>query len=161
MVGYAQLDPLVIYKKESYSKYQALNALINQSTVHILANTDFNQIAQNIKAQQEQLQLIQTQQENNDILDKLKSATQDIPKTPIAQPVVQTQSTPTQTMSESSDFEIIELDNTPRETKTIRNVGKLRPNDKVNVRYQDGRMEFDVKYKKVADDLKNGTAELI
>ncbi len=30
LMGYAQLDPLVIYKKESFAKYKSLNMLINQ-----------------------------------------------------------------------------------------------------------------------------------
>ena len=38
---------------------------------------------------------------------------------------------------------------------------KLRPNDKVNVRYSDGRMEWEVKYKKVSDDIKAGKCQII
>jgi hypothetical protein len=38
---------------------------------------------------------------------------------------------------------------------------KLRPNDKVNVRYNDGHMEFDVKYKKVVDDIKADKCQII
>jgi preprotein translocase subunit SecA len=38
---------------------------------------------------------------------------------------------------------------------------KIRPNDKVNVRHSDGRMEFDVKYKRVVDEIKNGKCQII
>ncbi len=38
---------------------------------------------------------------------------------------------------------------------------KIRPNDKVNVRYTDGKIVMDVKYKKVEDDIKNGNAVII
>ena len=30
---------------------------------------------------------------------------------------------------------------------------KIRPNDKVTVKYEDGRMEYEVKYKKVKEDV--------
>jgi preprotein translocase subunit SecA len=82
LVGYAQLDPLVIYKKESYDKYQALNKIINQSTVNIIANTDFVSIADQIKNQQQQhdMQIIQAQEQaNEEIMQKLKSAAGNTP----------------------------------------------------------------------------------
>jgi preprotein translocase subunit SecA len=84
LVGYAQLDPLVIYKKESYDKYQSLNKIINQSTVNIIANTDFIRIAEQIKTQQQQhdMQIIQAQEQSNeDIMEKLKSAAGQVEKT--------------------------------------------------------------------------------
>ena len=64
-------------------------------------------------------------------------------------------------------FEIIELNNTNNQpsqgaqTFTVQKSHKLRPNDKVTVRYSDGKVEFDVKYKKVSDDIKAGKAEII
>ena len=67
----------------------------------------------------------------------------------------------------TSGIEIIEVDNNSpsqgvsQQTFTIQKSGKLRPNDKVTVRYSDGKVEFDVKYKKVADDIKSGKAEII
>ena len=169
LVGYAQLDPLVIYKKESYEKYKALNTLINQSTVSVLSNTNFEQIAENIKNQQaQQLQLMQEQQDNNtDILQKLKTAAQETPRTIQVQP--QQAEIIINTKQKNDDwFEIIELDNTNNnqslqgaQTFTVQKSNKLRPNDKVTVRYVDGKGEFDVKYKKVADDIKAGKAEII
>ena len=169
LVGYAQLDPLVIYKKEAYAKYQALNTMINQSTVSVLSNTDFNQIDENIKAQkQQQLDILQEQQNNsnNDILAKLKSAAQDAPKNTQQQP--RTNKPWTSTTVNNDGFEIIETNgNTTWETTqsqqtfTIQKSNKLRPNDKVTVRYSDGKIEFDVKYKKVSEDIKTGKAEII
>ena len=32
---------------------------------------------------------------------------------------------------------------------------KIRPNDKVTVKYEDGKMEYEVKYKKVKDDVES------
>ncbi len=169
LVGYAQLDPLVIYKKESYEKYQALNTIINESTVSMLTNTNFEQISENIKTQQ-QVQLMQEQQNNNstDILQKLRSATKDTARVQ-AQPQkaeIIINSKPQNTTED--EFEIIEIDNnTPTQsnqgtqTFTIQKSNKIRPNDKVTIRYADGKVEFDVKYKKVADDIKSGKAEII
>jgi len=37
---------------------------------------------------------------------------------------------------------------------------KLRPNDKVTVKYSDGKVVYEVKYKKVKDDLDSGKAVL-
>ena len=150
LVGYAQLDPLVIYKKESYDKYQSLNKIINQSTVNIIANTDFIGIAEQIKTQQQQhgMQIMQTQEQSNEnIMEKLKSAAG--------------QHTWPTSISKNSEFEII--DNTPiQNTSPNTNISrKIRPNDKINVRYTDGRMEWDVKYKKVGDDIKTGKCQII
>jgi len=177
LVWYAQLDPLVIYKKESYDKYQALNKIINQSTVNIIANTDFISIADQIKNQQQQhdMQIIQAQQEaNEDIMQKLKSAANN---TPLKSSLVKEVAKPEDFLSSNNEFEIIELDNLPswtdfpldkgRTAGSTLGVGprgiwrKLRPNDKVNVRHADGRMEFDVKYKKVSDDIKADKCQII
>ena len=64
-------------------------------------------------------------------------------------------------------FEIIELDNNDnqniegQQTFTIQKSHKLRPNDKVTIRHKDGKIEFDVKYKKVSEDIKSGKVEII
>jgi preprotein translocase subunit SecA len=165
LVGYAQLDPLVIYKKESYDKYQALNKIINQSTVNIIANTDFISIADQIKNQQQQhdMQIIQAQQEaNEDIMQKLKSAAGNNSSINTFSNNKSVWSTNTLTISSNNEFEILEID--WQEVQQVNNSSisrKNRPNDKVNVRYKDGHMERDVKYKKVSDDIKSGKAEII
>lgn len=163
LVGYAQLDPLIIYKKESHTKYQALNMVIKQSTVSILANTDFAQIAENIKLQQQHMQMIQEQQEESILLEKLKSAAtqQPIPNNTPTSPSIHTT---TIQQKDNSEFEIIELNPNTQQTQPISSLPtrhKLRPNDKVSVKYTDGRIEFDIKYKKVIDDIKAGKAEII
>jgi len=38
---------------------------------------------------------------------------------------------------------------------------KLRPNDTVSVRYQDGKILKDVKYKKVKDDVESGNCVVV
>ena len=154
LVWYAQLDPLVIYKKESYDKYQVLNKIINQSTVNIIANTDFIGIAEQIKNQQQNnLHIEQTQQEEEiNIIKKLKSATEKNPNIQIWE----------KKKNSNNEFEIIEMNENEDINKSTSNIRtKLRPNDKVNVRYNDGHMERDIKYKKVVDDIKDGKCKII
>ena len=57
-------------------------------------------------------------------------------------------------------FEIFEVDGDKKDTKEellepVPLNAKIRPNDKVTVKYEDGRMEYEVKYKKVKDDVEN------
>ncbi len=158
LMWYAQLDPLVIYKKESYDKYQALNKIINQSTVSIIANTDFNQIAEHIKfQQQQQMQIIGDQNTDNKLIEKLKSAARQAPVSGVSE-----NKTPLFTISSNQEFEIIEMNWEKNQGSYTNNQKtKIRPNDKVNVRHSDGRMEFDIKYKKVVDEIKNGKCQII
>ena len=59
-------------------------------------------------------------------------------------------------------FEIFEVGDEPSKndsaqtSQPIAANAKIRPNDKVTVRYEDGRMEYEVKYKKVKDDVESG-----
>jgi hypothetical protein len=70
------------------------------------------------------------------------------------------------------DIQVIELDatnttnstnstNTTNTTSTHQHPTKLRPNDKVSVKYANGRVDFDTKWKKVKDDVEAGRAELV
>lgn len=171
LMGYAQLDPLVIYKKESFDKYQALLHTIKYSTIITLANTDFSQIAQNMIAAFQQ-------QENNAMMQKLQSAAANAPTVSLNTGVSSlTRASNSRWREEgdpqgggfvnknnSSDFDIIDMSQTPNHqitnSPTPQNT-KIRPNDKVNVRYQDGKIVMDVKYKKVEDDVKSGKCQLI
>ena len=74
-------------------------------------------------------------------------------------------------------FEIFEVDgdkkdvqdSSPRSTtgsewqqlKPVPSNAKIRPNDKVTVKYEDGRMEYEVKYKKVKDDVESKKCTVI
>jgi len=62
-------------------------------------------------------------------------------------------------------FEVFEISDEQWETniedwKTIENT-KIRPNDKVTVKYKDGKMEYSIKYKRVKDDVLAGKCEVI
>ena len=157
LMWYAQLDPLVIYKKESYEKYKTLNNVINTSTVNMIANTDFDRISQQIQAQQQQqLNLIAEQENNNpDIIAKLKWAIKEGNNNPNKKNLT--------ISSSNSEFEVIEMNEENNQTTSPKNIGntKIRPNDKINVRYTDGKMLWDVKYKTVKEDIKSGKCQII
>ncbi|USN55378.1 MAG: hypothetical protein H6765_01975 [Candidatus Peribacteria bacterium] len=61
-------------------------------------------------------------------------------------------------LEDAGDIEILEIADEP---VVVASSGKLRPNDKVNVKYADGRIEYDVKYKKVKAEIESGEAELV
>lgn len=147
LMGYAQLDPLVIYKKESFDKYQALLHTIKYSTIVTLANTDFSQIAQNMIASFQQ-------QEQNNMMQKLQSAAANAPTVSLTWNKWWSNNLSSQT--NASEFDIIDISQSINNQNT-----KIRPNDKVNVRYQDGKIVMDVKYKKVEEELKSGKCQLI
>lgn len=157
LMGYAQLDPLVIYKKESYDKYQALLDTIHTTTIITIANIDFEQVAQHIATQQ-QAQINfnianETTNSEEDIIAKLRSASQEAPKTAKAKP---------NTQPSSSEFEIIDKSKKHQLTSSPnRQLTKLRPNDKINVRYTDGKTLRDVKYKTVKEDLQSSKCQIV
>jgi preprotein translocase subunit SecA len=72
-MGYAQLDPLIVYKKESFEKFQELLASITADTTSMLMRINFSALAQQ---QQAHLQIIEAVEKNPDLLAKLKSASQ-------------------------------------------------------------------------------------
>jgi hypothetical protein len=65
-------------------------------------------------------------------------------------------------------FEVFEIDNedndkektTNQPSQPVATNAKIRPNDKVTVRYEDGRMEYEVKYKKVKEDVESGKCKV-
>ena len=165
LMGYAKQDPLVVYKKEAFEKFQALLHNVRLNTVVAILNTDFSQI---------QLK----QQENNKattnaeatLMGMLKSVAKEI-KTPSGQTITTHRSADTQsvlknkkTIFESEEWvEVFEVDEKESHsiTQVVETQKKLRPNDKVSVRYKDGSLQYDVKYKKVKDDIKSGKCSII
>jgi preprotein translocase subunit SecA len=73
-MSYAQLDPLVIYKKESFEKFQELLANIINSTSSYLLKIDFEAIA----SQQIASQLVQDQDNQEKVIEILSSASRDL-----------------------------------------------------------------------------------
>jgi preprotein translocase subunit SecA len=74
-MGYAQLDPLIMYKKESFEKFQELLARIKSDTATMIMRLDFNTITEQ---QEAQLKIIEAVQSDPQLMEKLKSASQNI-----------------------------------------------------------------------------------
>lgn len=162
LYGYAQLDPLVIYKKEAYEKFQRLLRVLKTETVA-------NVFRANIDGPQTWSQENTAQKTN--MVDMLKRVTKELQGK---------QTTPTKTqdnrkhialwdgqeaaiVSQDDDIEVLEVldeEDTTSHVDMSKVKKKLRPNDKVNVQYPDGRIEYGVKYKKVKDALEAGELSL-
>jgi len=156
-MGYAQLDPLVMYKKESYEKYQTLLQTIEYTTTVTLANTDFQQVAERMK-QPQQFIINEEKASEDNLLNNLKSISTTIPNKQQSILAPQITRHPTTTW----EFEITELTNDNQHHITATTTHhKLRPNDKINIRYQDWKTLWDVKYKTVKDDIQQWLCKII
>jgi preprotein translocase subunit SecA len=74
-MGYAQLDPLIVYKKESFEKFQDLLAKITSDTASMLMRVSFTTIA---NQQETQLKFIEAVEQHPELLEKLKSASKNV-----------------------------------------------------------------------------------
>jgi preprotein translocase subunit SecA len=74
-MGYAQLDPLIVYKKESFEKFQDLLARIQSDTASMLMRIDFITLA---NQQEAQLKILEVVEKNPELLEKLKSASNNV-----------------------------------------------------------------------------------
>lgn len=75
-MGYAQLDPLIMYKKESFDKFQDLLARIASDTASMLMRVNFTTLA---SQQEAQLKFIEAVEQHPELLEKLKSASKSAP----------------------------------------------------------------------------------
>ena len=121
LMGYAQLDPLVIYKKESYDKYKVLLEIVDTSTIATIANANFSTSIQSDTSQEEII--------SPNVLEWL-------------------------------DLIMPSPDN-DQNISLLNPNSKYRPNDKINVRYADGTIKWDVKYKIVKDDILTKKCQVI
>ena len=51
--------------------------------------------------------------------------------------------------------------NTTATVQTVNKNTKIRPNDKVTAKYEDGKMEYNVKYKKIKADVEAGKCKIL
>lgn len=178
---YAQQDPLIVYKRESFEKFQTLIYSYKVNTTSQILNLNFEAI----KQQDEAVKFIIEKQKSGDkvFLEKLSKASGNLWE---IIKIVQSEqnkiwnNTPKdkrEMIFEDEDwFEIFEIDDendstswtksewsnldpsTPSpENTTTQSISskKIRPNDKVTVKYLDGKIEYEVKYKKVKDDVES------
>ena len=130
LMSYAQMDPLVIYKKESFEKFQELLANIINSTSSYLLKLDFDAIA----AQQQAAQLIQEENNQDKVIEILSSASRNMWPVRRSQPKTQEDARAKifEKASSSSDdvevFEVVDAD-APAKQEVIKPQWKVRPND--------------------------------
>ena len=115
LMSYAQLDPLVMYKKESFEKFQELLQNIINSTAGYLMRLDFEAIAWET---QSSTAFLDTDQEN--VMEIIAGA--DLPE---QKRVVEDSRAQIFEAQDDGEFEIFEVDNAPKTSPDA----KVRPND--------------------------------
>ena len=125
-MAYAQLDPLVVYKKESFEKFQELISSIINNTALYLMKIDFDLLAQQQQVQAT-LDITSDEDRAGKVMEILASATDDLPAQALSQPVfVQESDERSQLFESDDDVEVFEADETPQ---VMHSDGKVRPND--------------------------------
>lgn len=122
LMSYAQLDPLVLYKKESFEKFQELLANITNNTASYLIKLDFDLIAT-----QQTGQLIQEEDNESKVIEILTSASKTMPHQ-AQKPQVEVHDSREKIFESNDDFEIFEAEESPVQKK-VKADGKVRPND--------------------------------
>ena len=126
LMAYAQLDPLVVYKKESFEKFQELISSIINNTALYLMKIDFDLLAQQQQVQAT-LDITSDEDRAGKVMEILASATDDLPAQAPSQPVfVQESDERSQLFESDDDVEVFEADETPQ---VMHSDGKVRPND--------------------------------
>jgi preprotein translocase subunit SecA len=132
---YEQKDPLLIYKFEGFEAFKRFIARVNEDTVSFLLKADIpvQQPDQVQEARsQRRLKLSEKKEESRSLLSG-----GDGPQQPQA-------------------------DRPPQEkVMPVKSEKLAGRNDRVTVRYSDGRVLKDVKFKKVEDDLRNNRCIII
>ena len=127
-MGYAQIDPLIMYKKESFEKFQDLLSKIHYDTTTTLMRIDFRSF---IEQQKAQIQLLQSQH-NVDVIQKLKEAIWNV-KTSVNKPRIDRdvyQDKRAVLFEDEDGVEVFEADDTNTITDIIKPQNKkTRPND--------------------------------
>jgi len=118
MYGYAQIDPLLQYKKEAFEKYQLLMKNIKNEVISTLLK--FNPDAVANEAQVIELKTLDTPEE---LLNKLKSGSEIAKDMEVVQP--SKKQTWPKVLESNDDFEVIELDEGSHQTDVEKEVEEL------------------------------------
>ncbi|HMT01161.1 MAG TPA: preprotein translocase subunit SecA [Candidatus Absconditabacterales bacterium] len=120
LYGYAQVDPLIIYKKEAFEKFENLLNNIKQHTISTLLKTDFSLLKQS------HLPANQITMEDNSLINELMhQINPDLQEMPIYQPQKLLQNS---THSDDA-VEIIDLNQKSNFQTIPPENKKIRPND--------------------------------
>jgi preprotein translocase subunit SecA len=155
LMSYARLDPLVAYKKEAYELFEQLNYNINHDIVIQISQIDRSNIQDKLAARTAKIY----SRRDSGLTDSLRAAAASAPSIS-----TQDKKPRTQIQSDEDGVEIIQLDEaTSPDSDTVIQTksSKLRPNDRITIRHTDGKIEYEVKYKKVKDLIESGKAEVV
>lgn len=160
LMWYAQQDPLIVYKQQAFEKFQQLLYRFKFDTTASLTRIDFAKIQE----QQVNIQVVNddgaSKKQYMDMLQKV-AGSQEV--TSMISDLKKQASTP-KVYQDEDWVEVFEINDKHTNTPTIvvdtNTKKKLRPNDKVSVRYQDGSVKMQVKYKTVKDDIDQGKAQI-
>ncbi len=167
---YAQQDPLVVYKKESFEKFQNLIYNFKHDSTSYILNVDF----ESIKKQDEAVKLIMENQKkwDKEFLSKLSKVSWNLKEmVKLAESEHnknKTRDKREMIFEDEDGFEVFEIDdnqwkvnNERWKIEKINEKTKIRPNDKVTVKYDDGKMKYSIKYKKIKDDVDSWKCKVI
>ncbi len=104
MYGYAQVDPLLQYKKEAFEKYQSLISNIRTEVVSTMIKLDTDQFSP-----QTQVIEIWWEASTENLINKLRQAWNLAKDMEVSKPVEATQTWP-KILESNDDFEVIEMD---------------------------------------------------
>jgi len=134
LMGYAQLDPLVVYKSEAYDKFQILLYRLKFDVTAYIAGIDFAMVQQQDQMQQVTIASSQSEAEYLKMLEKVSAEVKEVS---FEKPTVKKESE--KMIYENSDgFEVFEVDdkNQPKWTPQVFDElvipqpwAKVRPND--------------------------------
>ncbi|GHW02693.1 protein translocase subunit SecA [candidate division SR1 bacterium] len=130
-MGYAQMDPLVVYKKESFEKFQDLLSNIKIDTTTDLMRIDYLQVEQMQTAQE---QFIQIAKQDPEIMRKLQEASKQGGQVRITQTANNLNNTgkdAREMIFEDEDgVEVFEVDGEKTDAVSVVSTkNKVRPND--------------------------------
>lgn len=130
-MGYAQMDPLVVYKKESFEKFQDLLSNIKIDTTTDLMRIDYLQVEQMQTAQE---QFIQIAKQDPEIMRKLQEASKQgwqVRITQTANNLNNTGKDAREMIFEDEDWvEVFEVDGEKTDAVSVVSTkNKVRPND--------------------------------
>ncbi|HQQ96980.1 MAG TPA: preprotein translocase subunit SecA [Cyclobacteriaceae bacterium] len=131
---YEQKDPLLIYKFEGFEAFKRFVTRVNEETISFLMKAEIP-IEEPERVQEARAQKRQRYSEQKDESRSLLQGGGSAPAAAHTQP--------------------------EQKVMPVRSEKVAGRNDKVSVQYQDGRVLKDVKYKKVEEDIKNGTCVVI
>jgi len=169
LMGYAQQDPLTMYKKQAYEKFQTLLYRFKFETIASVTRVDFVKLQE----QQPTITIQAGGQSQKEYLEALKKVAWSQELQNMVKDIKQEQTKPTTKTYEDEDgFEVFEIDDKQTTDSRTQNTGaavvidtnvkkKLRPNDIVTVKYSDGKIVADTKYKKVKDDIEKGDCVVV